>query len=74
MNLGSGQGDTFEIIPVGDTEADGQPIAPKDLMAKAVSRRGLQYFEAICATIDQPAKCVMARLKEFPVCKSPQGL
>lgn len=74
MNLGSGQGGTFEIIPVGDTEADGQPTAPKDLMAKAVSQRGLQYFEAICATIDQPAKCVMAQLEEFPVCRSPQCL
>lgn len=39
-------------------------------MVKAVSQRGLQYFEAICATRDQPAKHVMARLEEFPVCRS----
>lgn len=74
MNLGSGQGGTFETIPVGDMETDGQPTAPKGLMVKAVSQRGLQYFEAICATRDQPAKPVMTQLEEFPECRSPQGL
>lgn len=74
MNLGSGQGGTFETIPVRDTEADGQPTAPKGLMVKAASQRGLQYFEAICATRDEPAKHVMARLGEFPACRKPQGL
>ena len=39
-------------------------------MVKAVSQREFQYFEAICATRDQPAKHVMARLEEFPVYRS----